>query len=237
MPTLSAHNFGDRAPASRAAIGLRLDAGFEQRLAQAHLRRIEAKEQLFAEGDAVSHLYHIETGAIALYKMLADGRRQIMGFAYPGDLIGLGIEREHVMNAQAVKPTRLRCLPAASLRQAAAKDPVLAVKLYEALAGELAATRDLLLTTGQRSALERVAGFLLAFSRRHDRNGLDPTRFELPMTRTDIGDFLGLTIETVSRTFTKLRLLGLLELPQCSHVQLRDIDRLESFAEGRAGCV
>ena len=237
MPTVSAHHFEDHAPATRIALGLRPNPDFEQRLAQAHLRRIEAKELLFAEGDEVSHLYRIETGAIALYKMLADGRRQIMGFAYPGDLIGLGIEREHVMNAQAIKPTRLRCLPAASLRQAAAKDPALAIKLYEALAGELAATRDLLLTTGQRSALERVAGFLLAFSRRHDRNGLDATTFELPMTRTDIGDFLGLTIETVSRTFTKLKLLGLLELPQCSRVQLRDIDRLESLAEGRMSCV
>jgi CRP/FNR family transcriptional regulator len=235
MSTVSAQHFGDQAPASRISFGLRPNADFEQRLAQAHLRRIEAKELLFAEGDEVSHLYRVETGAIALHKMLADGRRQIMGFAYPGDLIGLGLDREHAMNAQAIKPTRVRCLPAASLRQAAAKDPALALKLYETLASELAAARDLLLTTGQRSALERVAGFILAFSRRHERNGLDAANFELPMTRTDIGDFLGLTIETVSRTFTKLKVMGLLDLPQCSRVQLRDIDRLESLAEGRMG--
>lgn len=236
MSTMSVHHFDDRASASRAAIGLRPDAGFEQRLAVAHLRRVEAKELLFAEGDATSHLYRVETGAISLYKMLADGRRQIVGFAYPGDLIGLGTDREHAMSAQAIKPTRVRCLPAASLRQAAAKDPALALKLYEALAGELAATRDLLLTTGQRSALERVAGFLLALSRRNDRNGLDPAGIELPMTRTDIGDFLGLTIETVSRTFTRLKLLGLLDLPRCSQVRLHDIDRLKSLAEGQTGC-
>jgi CRP-like cAMP-binding protein len=232
MTTVSAHHFGDRSSFPRTALGVRSDVGFEECLAQAPLRRVEARELLFAEGDAVTHLYRVETGAIALYKVLADGRRQIMGFAYPGDLIGLGIEREHVMNAQAVKPTRLRYLPAASLRQAAAKDPALALKLYEALARELAATRDLLLTTGQRSAIERVAGFLLALSRRNHRNGLDPTSFELPMTRTDIGDFLGLTIETVSRTFTKLKLLGLLKLPQCSQVQIRELDRLESLADG-----
>jgi CRP/FNR family transcriptional regulator len=235
MSTMSQHSLDDRTYSPRPPSHLHPTASFEERLASASLRRVEAKELLFAEGDAVSHLYRIETGAIALYKVLADGRRQIMGFAYPGDLIGLGAEREHVMNAQAIKPTRVRCLLAASLRQAATKDPMLALKLYEALAGELATTRDLLLTTGQRSALERVAGFLLAFSRRNDRNGLDPTGFELPMTRTDIGDFLGLTIETVSRTFTKLKLLGLIELPQCSQVQLRDIDRLESLADGRTG--
>jgi CRP-like cAMP-binding protein len=197
------------------------------------LRRIEAKEFLFAEGDAASHVYRIETGAIALNKVLADGRRQVIGFAYPGDLIGLGVEGEHVMNAQAVKPTRVRCLPVATLRQSIAEDPTLGVKLYEALARELAATRDLMLTTGQRSAVERVVGFLLAFLRRNERNGQDPASFELPMTRTDIGDFLGLTIETVSRTFTKLKLLGLIELPCSNQVKLLNIEALNDLADGQ----
>lgn len=201
-------------------------------LAQASLRRIEAKELLFAEGDPTTHVFRVETGAIALYKVLADGRRQIVGFAYPGDLIGLGAQGEHVMNAQAIKPTRLRCLPMAALHRSAAQDPALGFKLYEALARELAATRDLMLTTGQRSATERVASFLLAFSRRSARNGQDPANFELPMTRADIGDFLGLTIETVSRTFTKLKTLGLIELPQSNHVRLVDRSQLESLAAG-----
>ena len=231
MQTLSHHSFSDRSPALQSAVEARPAADFERSLAQAALRRVEAKEFLFAEGDPISHLYRIETGAIALYKVLADGRRQVMGFAYPGDLIGLGGEGEHLMNAQAIKPTRLRCLPVAALRQSVSKDPMLGFKLYEALARELAATRDLMLTTGQRSAVERVAGFLLAFSRRNKRNGQDPARFELPMTRTDIGDFLGLTIETVSRTFTKLKVLGLIELPQCNHVSLLDIEELKSLAD------
>jgi CRP/FNR family transcriptional regulator len=242
MSTVSQNCFGDCALPARPAITLRPNTDLpnvdlDERFSQAPLRRVEAKELLFAEGDAVSHYYRIETGSIALFKVLNDGRRQIMGFAYPGDLIGLGAEREHVMNAQAIKPTRVRCLPVGSMRQAAAKDPALALKLYEALAGELAATRDLLLTTGQRNALERVAGFLVAFSKRNDRRGDDPTSIQLPMTRTDIGDFLGLTIETVSRTFTKLKLQKLIKLPQCSHVQLLDIGRLENLAEGQAGCV
>jgi len=75
--------------------------------------------------------------------------------------------------------------------------------------------------------------FLLAFSRRAERNGQDPAGFELPMTRADIGDFLGLTIETVSRTFTKLRTLGLIRLPQSNRVELVDLDQLESLAEGQ----
>jgi CRP/FNR family transcriptional regulator len=196
------------------------------------LRRVEAKEFLFAEGDTSSHVYRIETGAIALYRMLGDGRRQVMGFAYPGDIVGLGVDDAYTMNAQAVKPTRVRCLSAASLRQSAATDPALGLKLYEAMARELAAARDLMLTTGQRSALERVASFLLALSRRNERNGQDPSAFELPMTRTDIGDFLGLTIETVSRTFTKLKLIQLVELPHSNQVKLLDIDQLKDLAEG-----
>jgi CRP-like cAMP-binding protein len=207
-------------------------SAFERSLAQASLRRVEAKEFLFAEGDPTTHIFRVETGAIALYKVTADGRRQIVGFAYPGDLIGLGAVGEHQMNAQAIKPTRLRCLPLTWLRQAAANDPTLGFRLYEALARELDTTRELMLTTGQRSATERVVGFLLAFSRRSERNGHDPSDFELPMTRTDIGDFLGLTIETVSRTFTKLKSLGLIELPQSNRVRLMDIDGLENLASG-----
>jgi len=222
----------DHSLSLRCAVSPRLTSGFEQKLAQGLLRRVETKELLFAEGDAVSHLYRIETGAIALNKVLADGRRQVVGFAYPGDLIGLGVEGEHVMNAQAVKPTRVRCLPVATLRQSMAEDPTLGVKLYEALARELAATRDLMLTTGQRSAIERVAGFLLAFARRNQRNGQYPTRFELPMTRADIGDFLGLTIETVSRTFTKLKQLDLIELACSNQVRLLDIEALKGLADG-----
>ena len=207
-------------------------AGFEQTLANGTLKRVEAKELLFAEGDIVSHVYRVETGAVALFKVLADGRRQIVGFAYPGDLIGLGAEGEHAMNAQAIKPTRLRCLPMAGLHRSVAQDPALGFKLYQALARELASARDLMLTTGQRNATERVVSFLLAFSRRSERNGQDPSAFELPMTRADIADFLGLTIETVSRTFTKLRIMGLIELAQSNQVKLTDMDGLESLAEG-----
>lgn len=230
MQTLSLRSFSGRSsPAPQTAIHARPATDFEHSLAQASLCRVEAKEYLFVEGDPVSHLYRIETGAIALYRALADGRRQVMGFAYPGDLVGLGVEGEHVMNAQAVKPTRLRCLPLATLRHSAARDPMLGFKLYEALARELAATRDLMLTTGQRSAVERLASFLLALSR---RNGQDPTVVELPMTRTDIGDFLGLTIETVSRTFTKLKMMGLLELPQCNQVKILNVEELKGLADG-----
>jgi CRP-like cAMP-binding protein len=229
MSHLSPTSRGRHSPAVQAQA-----PNFGQSLARGSLRGIEAKELVFAEGDTPTHVYRVETGAVALYRVLADGRRQVLGFAYAGDLIGLGAEGTHAMSAQAIKPTRVRCLPLSSLRQSVASDPRLGFSLYEAMARELADTRDLLLTTGQRSAMERVAGFLLAFSRRSARNGQDPTQFELPMTRSDIGDFLGLTIETVSRTFTKLKVLGLIALPQSNCVALLDRAEIETLAAGEA---
>jgi len=206
--------------------------GLERSLAQATLRRVEAREFVFAEGDPTTHVYRVETGAVALYKVLTDGRRQVMGFACAGDLVGLGAQDEHAMNAQAIKPTRLRCLSVSALRRFADHDPTVGYKLYEAMARELAQTRDLMLTTGQRSAIERVASFLLAFARRNERSGQDNADIELPMTRADIGDFLGLTIETVSRTFTKLKMMGMIELPQSNRVKLLDVDELRRVANG-----
>ena len=206
--------------------------GLDAHISRAPVRAIEAKEHVFTEGDARSHLYRVETGAICLYKVLPDGRRQVFGFAYPGDVVGLGPLGEHQFNAQATKPCRLRSLPLSTVHQIARHDPVLAIKLYEMISQELEAAHDLLLTTGQRTATERVAAFLLAMSRRSKRSGGDATTIHLPMTRSDIGDFLGLTIETVSRTFTKLRQLGIIDLEQSANVHIRDMQRLERLAEG-----
>jgi len=224
-----------RSPAIVVGINPRPAATFEQSLAQSWLRRVETKGFVFSEGDPATHVYQVETGAVALYKVFTDGRRQIVGFAYPGNFIGLGVHGEHPMHAQAIKPTRLRCLPVAALRQFAARDPLIGFKLYEALAGELATTRELVFTKGRRGAMQRVVGFLLAFSQRNGENGHDRPCVDLPMTRTDIGDFLGLSVETVSRTFTSLRMRGLIELACSNHVKLVDIEQLQGIADGEEG--
>ena len=104
------HPLALQAPVPQTAVRASAMEGLDRTLAQATLRRVEAKEFVFIEGDPTTHVFRVETGAVSLYKVLADGRRQIVGFAYPGDLIGLGAQGEHVMNAQAIKPTRLRCL-------------------------------------------------------------------------------------------------------------------------------
>ena len=162
----------------------------------------------------------------------SDGRRQILGFAYAGDFIGRGLQGEHIMNAQAIKATKVRSMPLTALYQIAAQDPTLSFRLYQTIAQELAATRDLLMTTGHRSASERVASFLMALSHRNERSGQAANIVDLPMTRADIADFLGLTIETVSRTLSKMKNKRLIDLPQSARVHLMDIEELKRIAEG-----
>jgi CRP/FNR family transcriptional regulator len=204
----------------------------DQRLKTAPPRVLQAREHVFFEGDAKDHVYLVEKGTVCLYKTLPDGRRQIVDFAYPGDFIGLGAPGDHVFSAQAITLSRLRCLPAGLLHEAALHDPQVGMQLYSALSEQLLAARDLLLTVGQRNATERLGALLLALSRRNARIGADPTRIALPMTRADIADFLSLTIETVSRTFTKLRQGGIIDLVQSSLVVIRDERALERLAAG-----
>jgi CRP-like cAMP-binding protein len=206
--------------------------GLASTLSGGAIRILEAKEHAFCEGDAATHVYRVEAGHVCIYRMLADGRRQVIDFAYPGDMIGLGAMREHTASAQATERTKLQCFSMAALHEISRHDAELSLKLYEAVAQELAGARDLLMTVTQRTARERLAGFLLALSRRNRRRGSNGAEIVLPMTRSDIADFLGLTIETVSRTFTKFRLEGLIDLEQCILVTIPDLERLEQTVCG-----
>lgn len=206
-----------------------VQGSLDERMAHAAARRVAAKEHVFCEGDEREHVFRVEEGVIAVYKTLPDGRRQIIDFAYPGDLIGLGVLQEHVLSAQATVPSRVRCLSASALERMAETDASLALKLYKSVCQELAATRSLLVTVGQRSAIERVAAFLVAL---HRRTGSDQSpMIKLAMRRSDIADLLGLTIETVSRTLTKLRNMGAIDIEQGgTRVQLLDLPRLVDLA-------
>jgi len=219
-------------PKSNTPVTVPPIGAFEQSVMDGAMRIVDRKEHLFFEGDAVSHIYKVEAGHVCIYRLLADGRRQVIDFAFPGDFIGLGASGQYTMNAQATEKTRLRCLPVTELRSVISENPKLGLELYEAIACELGATRELLMSVSHRTAQERIAGFLLALSQRNARRGEDPTTIVLPMTRTDIADFLGLTIETVSRTISKFRTQGVIELEHCILVTVLDIDRLAEIAEG-----
>jgi CRP/FNR family transcriptional regulator len=118
------------------------------------------------------------------------------------------------------------------LLKAAQRDAKVALGLYEALSRELVATREHVLCVGQRGASERLATFFVILSRRNEQRGNDPQTITLPMTRADIADFLGLTIETVSRTFSKLSRHGLIQIDQITTIRLRNTGKLQRLAEG-----
>jgi CRP-like cAMP-binding protein len=217
--------------ATPAAIVIGSKRSGVDRLDRAGTRRFQCKEHIFCEGDRRTHVFQIEEGVVTIYQMLSDGRRQIVDFAYPGEFIGLGATSEHLFSAEATSPTRVRCLGASALEDTARHDPALALQLYKAVSLELSAARALLVVIGQRSAIERVATFLLMLHARTavDRR-CDPV-LHLPMRRADIGDFLGLTIETVSRTITKLRMMHVIEVSHGTEIRITDFERLAGLSE------
>jgi len=182
-------------------------------------RFIAGKSHLYTEGDPRTHVYRILSGAICLYRMLEDGRRQVVDFAFTGDVIGLGAGQVESCNAQAVSPTHVSGLPIARLMTAAKADARIALGLYEALSREIAVAHEHLTCLGHRSATERVATFLVILSRRNEVRGLACDVVDLPMSRADIADFLGIRIETVSRTLSKLRIQGLIEIHQITKLR------------------
>jgi CRP/FNR family transcriptional regulator len=193
-------------------------------------RSYTQKQDIFYEGDPRRSVYQIESGAVCLYKCMPDGRRQIFDFAFAGDLIGLGASAVYSCGAQAIGSVQLKSIPLSKLYELASKDAEFALGLYGAISSELEATRDLLLTLGQRDATERVAIFLLTLSQRNVRAGKNPCLLTIPMTRSDIGDLLGTTIETVSRSLTRLRQQKLIDIIRGSIIHIIDMDGLKAMA-------
>lgn len=195
-----------------------------------HVHELETHGSLFCEGDDASFIYEVLDGVLCNYRLLADGRRQVISFAYPGDLIGLGGETHHY-NCDAISNAAVRSIPRSTLLSAARECPDLGHKLFQMATSELADMQDCYVMLGRKSAVEKIASFLLGLARRYENHDVDAIAFDLPMTRSDIADFLGLTIETVSRNFTKLKMNGVIDLPQSSRVIVRDMVRLEELSE------
>ena len=182
-------------------------------------------ESLFCEGDPADAVFVVVSGTVRLSKMLADGRRQIIGFHEAGDLIGFALSQEHSYSAEAVTSARLRRVSRTKLEGLMDANPQLRLSLFSLAARELAAAQRQLLLLGRKTARERLCSFLV--ERRRDGSGT----IELPMSRTDIADYLGLTIETVSRTLSQLRSAGLIRMQGLNSIELADPERLYDMAE------
>jgi CRP/FNR family transcriptional regulator, anaerobic regulatory protein len=208
-----------------------LDAPEQARVTQI-MTQIEVEDgaTIFDEAEPADHVFNITTGAVKVYKLLADGRRAITGFLFPGDFLGLTHHDSYAFTAEALSSTRLCRFPREKLERLLEDMPVLERRLLGLASHELAAAQDQMLLLGRKTAKERLASFLMLLSnaaRRHGRPG-DPV--DLVMGRGDIADYLGLTIETVSRTFTQLKREGAIQLLDGNRVRLADKGALQDLA-------
>jgi len=193
------------------------------------LQKKNAGETLFAEGDDADSVYEIVQGMVRLYKLMPDGRRLITGFLSAGNLLNLGSDRICIYTAEAITAVTLCRYKRSAFERLIDEVPGLARRLLVMTSHELRAAQDRMLLLGRKSATEKVASFLLLMADRQDSDG---DAIEVPMTRSDIADYLGLTIETVSRTLTKLKQDDLIAIPTVTRIEILDRDRLEDLAGG-----
>lgn len=174
----------------------------------------ERNAEIFGEGEPAEYLYRVVSGAVRKMRFSSDGRRQILAFCLPGDVFGLELGDTHSLTAEAVNNAEIVMVRRSLIEKAAADDPRAARCWLQYASDSLAKARDHALILGKRGANERVAAFLILMSERCSR-GQD---FDLPMSRLDIADYLGLTIETVSRAFTEMERQRAINLPTSRHV-------------------
>jgi CRP/FNR family nitrogen fixation transcriptional regulator len=182
-------------------------------------------EEIYGEDEPSEYVYQVISGAVRSYKLLSDGRRQIGTFHLPGDVFGLESGAVHRLAAEAIIDTSVRLVKRRSLEQAAGVDVNVARSLWTMTAGELRHAEDHMLLLGRKTAMERVATFLLEMDRRLAVAGM----MALPMCRRDIGDYLGLTLETVSRALSQLHAQGVLGFSGARQIVLRNRQRLRDM--------
>jgi len=173
--------------------------------------------EIFGEDEVADYLYKVVSGTVRTYKILSDGRRQIGGFYLPGDIFGLESADEHTLSAEAITDAKILVVKKSALTALAGHDAAVAQELFALTARELRRVQDRILLL-IKSAQERVASFLLEMAERTPSGNA----IELPMSRQDIADYLGLTIETVSRTLTSLESCAAIEVPTSRRIVLRN---------------
>lgn len=191
-------------------------------------------QEIVGEGEVTTMLGSVVTGVVALHKSMEDGRRQIVGLLFASDFIGRPFRPVAPFEAVAVTDVRMCLFRRSQFEELLTRNRHLERRLLEMTLDELDAARDWMLLLGRKSAREKLASILLIFARRdallERRSVRDGTSFPIPLSRTSIAEYLGLTIETVSRQLTGLRKDGIIDLPSARTVSLRDLDELVALA-------
>ena len=212
------------------------DVEIEDLFALAHIRRIGAGEYLLHEEDPVRQVYNVSSGALALERLASNGAKQIMAFCYAGDFIGISSGPSYSVSARGLKPLTACQWQEADLQSLYKKHPKLETRVHEITARVVEAIMDQLFVLGRKKATEKIAWFLLfietrqanASGRAADFNLLS---FNMPMTRVDIADYLGLTVETVSRAFTQLKTKGLIYITDKWTINIKDRAALTALGD------
>ena len=195
-------------------------------------KALDAGAELTSESEPAEVYANILSGVVKLTKTLSDGRQQIVGLQFAPDFIGRPFRSENLVRAESATGVNVCAFPKRALDRMIAESPELGHLLHVQALNELDEARDWMLTLGRKTAAEKVASFLHLIARHIDPE-IDinsAVTFDLPLTRSDIADFLGLTIETVSRQITKLRTEGVISVENNRHVTVFDLDRLADRA-------
>ncbi|MFJ1300905.1 helix-turn-helix domain-containing protein [Pseudomonadota bacterium AL_CKDN230030165-1A_HGKHYDSX7] len=198
-------------------------------------RRVEKGEALYRTGDVTNEVYVVRIGTFKTHVASADGHAQVMGFHLPGELLGLDglADLHHTAHATALEDSEVCVIRLADLQTVAADMPALPLRFLRALGKELTQDQTMMVRLGSMRAQERLAAFLIDLSQRMEARGYSASEFNMRMTREDIGSYLGLTLETVSRLFSRLADAGLLAIRQ-RHVKLLDLAAMRRLY--RADC-
>lgn len=180
-------------------------------------QNVERNREIYAEGDAADRVFRVLSGAVRTVQLLEDGRRQVNAFYLAGEMFGLEAGETYRFSAEAIVPSTLLVVRRDRLARQLAARPALAGALWRMTARELERARAHLTLLGRKTAVERVASFLMSMAERSAGETI-----ELPMGRQDIADFLGLTIETVSRTISLLEERRAIELASARCIRIRD---------------
>lgn len=196
-------------------------------------RPLHRGDHLFRQGDPFRFIYVVKTGTVKSFDPGEDGSEQVLGFHLPGELIGLdAIETGyHHCSAKILETTAVCEIPFTRLEELSSTIPSLQHQMFRLMSREINQDEDMLTLLGKRNAEERLASFLLSLSGRFQRRGFSPSDFYLSMSRHEIGNYLGLAVETISRLFTRFQDEGLLKVER-KHVQLLDIKRLKQILNG-----
>lgn len=211
-------------------------AEIEALYARAHPVQVEGGGYLLHEEDSTNHVYNLSSGVLTLERLASDGRRQIMAFVYAGDFVGITSGAHYSVSGRGLTPLTACRWHVKDIEALYQTYPELEERLHDIASRVLAVTMDQLFVLGRKNAVEKIAYFLLYIEARqshvegaHIDGPLD--KFTLPMTRMDIADYLGITVETVSRAFSTLKKMGLIELSQAWVVTLKNREKLRQIAE------